>query len=242
MAQTVVPWIPLWAYEAWVSRGVDWLVMSEDLPTRRQPRHGRRRRPHPAALPAEQPAGAPAARRGTKRILRRLGFWLVVTHSHGTQEHDAPVRHAVLRHRSARVGARSVLPHPRHRESLRRGRVVLPLVGGRESRPDHRRAGARVADHIKETETYESAVVQPRRHHGVELQPGGAVLLGCLRLPARRRRRHAARPRPRRSSASTAAPPAARSAGFACPAARCSRSSHSSRSCRQDRSPGTASG
>ena len=32
MAQTVVPWIPLWAYQAWVSRGVDWLVMSEDLP------------------------------------------------------------------------------------------------------------------------------------------------------------------------------------------------------------------
>ena len=32
MAQTVVPWIPLWAYDAWVSRGVDWLVMSEDLP------------------------------------------------------------------------------------------------------------------------------------------------------------------------------------------------------------------
>ena len=34
MAQTVVPWIPLWAYEAWVSRGVDWLAMSEDLPAR----------------------------------------------------------------------------------------------------------------------------------------------------------------------------------------------------------------
>src|SRR4029077_2554643 len=33
MAQTVAPWIPLWAYEAWVSRGVDWLVMSEDLPS-----------------------------------------------------------------------------------------------------------------------------------------------------------------------------------------------------------------
>ena len=32
MAQTVAPWIPLWAYEAWVARGVDWLVMSEDLP------------------------------------------------------------------------------------------------------------------------------------------------------------------------------------------------------------------
>src|SRR5262245_13051495 len=34
MAQTVVPWIPLWAYEAWVSRGVDWLAISEDLPRR----------------------------------------------------------------------------------------------------------------------------------------------------------------------------------------------------------------
>ncbi len=42
MAQTVVPWIPLWAYEAWVSRGVDWLVMSEDLPATHEPRHGRR--------------------------------------------------------------------------------------------------------------------------------------------------------------------------------------------------------
>src|SRR6185312_8467620 len=25
-------WIPLWAYNAWVNRGVDWLAMSEDLP------------------------------------------------------------------------------------------------------------------------------------------------------------------------------------------------------------------
>src|SRR6185436_10424917 len=32
MAQTVAPLIPLWAYEAWVARGVDWLAMSEDLP------------------------------------------------------------------------------------------------------------------------------------------------------------------------------------------------------------------
>ena len=32
MAQTVVPSVPLWAYEAWVARGVDWLAMSEDLP------------------------------------------------------------------------------------------------------------------------------------------------------------------------------------------------------------------
>jgi choline dehydrogenase-like flavoprotein len=32
MAQTVVPQVPLRAYDAWVKRGVDWLVMSEDLP------------------------------------------------------------------------------------------------------------------------------------------------------------------------------------------------------------------
>ena len=32
VAQTVVPQIPLWAYNAWVARGVDWLAMSEDLP------------------------------------------------------------------------------------------------------------------------------------------------------------------------------------------------------------------
>ena len=33
----------VWAYEAWVSRGVDWLAMSEDLPTRRQSRDAGRR-------------------------------------------------------------------------------------------------------------------------------------------------------------------------------------------------------
>ena len=32
MAQTAYPWIPLWPYEQWVARGVDWLAMSEDLP------------------------------------------------------------------------------------------------------------------------------------------------------------------------------------------------------------------
>ncbi|MEJ7666392.1 MAG: hypothetical protein WKG07_46205 [Hymenobacter sp.] len=32
MAQTVVPSAPLWVYEVWTARGVDWLAMSEDLP------------------------------------------------------------------------------------------------------------------------------------------------------------------------------------------------------------------
>ncbi len=82
MAQIVVPWIPLWAYEAWVSRGVDWLAMSEDLP-REENRvmveaDGRIRvqyRPNNLAAHATLVTEA-------KRMLRRLGFWIVVTHSH----------------------------------------------------------------------------------------------------------------------------------------------------------------
>jgi choline dehydrogenase-like flavoprotein len=83
MAQTVVPWIPLWAYEAWVSRGVDWLVMSEDLPATSNrvtiAADGRIRLHYtPNNLTAHKRLVGE-----TKRILRRLGYWLVVTHSHG---------------------------------------------------------------------------------------------------------------------------------------------------------------
>jgi choline dehydrogenase-like flavoprotein len=85
MAQTVVPWIPLWAYEAWVSRGVDWLAMSEDLPrvdnritVDRAGRIQLRYRPNNLAAHKRLVAE-------TKRILKRLGFWTVVTHSHGSQ-------------------------------------------------------------------------------------------------------------------------------------------------------------
>src|SRR5262245_27260125 len=41
----------------------------------------------------------------------------------------------------------------------------------------------------------ESTLVQPRRHHSFRLQQSGSILLGRLRLPARRRRRYAARSR-----------------------------------------------
>jgi choline dehydrogenase-like flavoprotein len=82
MAQTVAPWIPLWAYDAWVARGVDWLVMSEDLPrddNRVDMDAGGRIRLHyrPNNLRAHHQLV-----RETKRILRRLGFWVVVAHSH----------------------------------------------------------------------------------------------------------------------------------------------------------------
>jgi choline dehydrogenase-like flavoprotein len=82
MAQTVAPWIPLWAYEAWVARGVDWLAISEDLP-RNDNRvtvdgGGRIRVDY-------TPNNLSSHRRlviEMKRILRRLGFWVVVAHSH----------------------------------------------------------------------------------------------------------------------------------------------------------------
>jgi choline dehydrogenase-like flavoprotein len=84
MAQTVVPWVPLWAYEAWVSRGVDWLVMSEDLPSVENrvlvERDGRIRLEY-------RPNNLVPHRRlvkKTRRILHRLGFWKVMTHSHGS--------------------------------------------------------------------------------------------------------------------------------------------------------------
>ena len=85
MAQAVVPWIPLWAYDAWVARGVDWLVMSEDLP-RDDNRvtvdaNGRIRLHY-------QPNNVTAHRRLVKewtRVLHRLGFWKVMTYSHATR-------------------------------------------------------------------------------------------------------------------------------------------------------------
>jgi choline dehydrogenase-like flavoprotein len=85
MAQTVYPRVPLAAYEWWVSRGVDWLVMSEDLP----------QLDNRVTLDADgrihlhyRPNNFKSHRilvARTKRILRRLGFWAVVKHSHGSR-------------------------------------------------------------------------------------------------------------------------------------------------------------
>ncbi len=81
MAQTVVPWMPLWAYNLWVARGVDWLAMSEDLP----------RPDNRVTIDADgqirlhyRPNNMTAHQRlvrETKRILRRLGYWIVMTHT-----------------------------------------------------------------------------------------------------------------------------------------------------------------
>jgi choline dehydrogenase-like flavoprotein len=78
----VVPWVPLWAYDAWVARGVDWLAMSEDLPNddNRVVVDGAGRihldyRPNNVRAHEELVAE-------TTRVLKRLGFWIVMTHSH----------------------------------------------------------------------------------------------------------------------------------------------------------------
>ena len=85
MAQTVVPQVPLSLYDWWVERGVDWLAMSEDLPDAgnrvtldSQGRIQLRYRPN--NLKAHRMLVKEA-----RRILYRLGFWVVMTHSHGAK-------------------------------------------------------------------------------------------------------------------------------------------------------------
>jgi choline dehydrogenase-like flavoprotein len=85
MAQTVAPWIPLWAYDAWVARGVDWLAMSEDLPNpaNRVVVDGEGRI-QLVYRPNNVRAHEQLVRRFTK-VLRQLGFWKVMTYSHRTR-------------------------------------------------------------------------------------------------------------------------------------------------------------
>jgi choline dehydrogenase-like flavoprotein len=85
MAQSVVPQVPLWAYDAWVARGVDWLAMTEDLPKVENrvtvEADGRIRLTYsPNNVRAHDELV-----REAKRILRKLGFWLTISHSHKTK-------------------------------------------------------------------------------------------------------------------------------------------------------------
>jgi len=85
MCKKVVGWIPMRVFEASVARGVDWLVMSEDLPSERNrvtvTGDGRiQLRYTPNNVRAHKQLVTE-----TKRIMRRLGFWLTVTFSHGNK-------------------------------------------------------------------------------------------------------------------------------------------------------------
>jgi len=82
MAQTVVPWIPLWAYDAWVARGVDWLAISEDLP---RDENRITLTPDGRIQLQYRPNNVSSHERlvaEMRRILRRLGFWVTIAHSH----------------------------------------------------------------------------------------------------------------------------------------------------------------
>ena len=77
-----VTWIPERAYDAWVARGVDWLAMSEDLPREDNrvvlTEDGRIRLDY---APNNVTAHEQLVREAT-RMLKRLGFWKVMTASH----------------------------------------------------------------------------------------------------------------------------------------------------------------
>jgi len=85
MARTVATWMPLWAYNAWVARGSDWLAMSEDLP-RADNRvtletDGRIRLTYrPNNIRAHDQLVEE-----TTKMLNRLGFSVVMPPSHQTQ-------------------------------------------------------------------------------------------------------------------------------------------------------------
>ena len=83
--QYVEPWIPHWMLRLWLQRGVDWLAMTEDLP-----REDNRvtLEPDGRIRLAYQPTNVTAHRRlvqTMRRILRRLGYPVVIARSLGTQ-------------------------------------------------------------------------------------------------------------------------------------------------------------
>ncbi len=81
----IIPGIPLAAYAAWVARGVDWLAMSEDLPDA----ENRVTVAADGRLQLQYRANNVRAHHQlvseAKRLLKRLGFWVVMSHSHQTR-------------------------------------------------------------------------------------------------------------------------------------------------------------
>jgi choline dehydrogenase-like flavoprotein len=82
VGDTMIPGIPLAAYDAWVARGVDWLAMSEDLPS---PDNRVTLTPDGRIRLAYAPNNVFAHQQlvdEMTRVLKRLGFWKVMAHSH----------------------------------------------------------------------------------------------------------------------------------------------------------------
>jgi choline dehydrogenase-like flavoprotein len=190
MAQTVVPWVPLWAYDAWVARGVDWLVMSEDLPVPENritlTRDGKIQLHYtPNNLKAHRQLV-----KETKRILRRLGFPIIMKHSHGTRNTTHQCGTLVF----GTNPNESVLDTFCRTHDVENLFVVdasfFPSSAAVNPGLTIIAQALRVADHIKQKELglSEGEIVQSHGHHGVGLQPGREVLLGSVRLSAGRRR------------------------------------------------------
>ena len=243
MAQTVVPQVPLSWYDWWVARGVDWLAMSEDLPDA----------DNRVTLDSKgriqllyRPNNLKAHRmlvKETRRILYKLGFWIVMTHSHGAKNTTHQCGTVVF----GDDPRESVLDPYCRAHDVENLFVVdasfFPSSAAVNPGADDRGAGAaRRRSHSRRPGSHESSIVQPCRHHGLGFQQSREVLLGDVRLSAGRRRRHAARSRADLFRRRRTTRRRARSAGFACRAAACSRFSSFSRSSRPGRCPGTASG
>jgi choline dehydrogenase-like flavoprotein len=85
VGDTIIPGIPLAAYDAWVARGVDWLAMSEDLPS---PDNRVTLAPDGRVRLTYRPNNVLAHERLVRemtRVLKRLGYWKVMAHSHRTR-------------------------------------------------------------------------------------------------------------------------------------------------------------
>ena len=82
MAQTVAPWVPLWFYNYWVARGLDWLAMTEDLPRLdNRMRVDAAGRIHVHYRPTNLIAHERLVRE-VRKMLRGLGLRIQYVHSH----------------------------------------------------------------------------------------------------------------------------------------------------------------
>jgi choline dehydrogenase-like flavoprotein len=171
MAQTVVPWIPLWAYQSWVSRGVDWLVMSEDLP---DPKNRVTIDPDSAIRLHYRPNNLRAHRRLVKEmasVLRRLGFWAVVKHSHGARNTTHQCGTVVF----GRDPRTSVLDPYCRTHDVRNLFVVdasfFPSSAAVNPALTIAAQAIRVADHIAETELADRVGRLSRAHGATRVDP-----------------------------------------------------------------------
>ncbi len=85
MVYTVAPVLPVSLCDAWVARGVDWLAMSEDLPS---PKNRVMVDAQGRIVLKYQPNNVRAHRqlvKETKRVMRQLGFWVTMTYNHGNR-------------------------------------------------------------------------------------------------------------------------------------------------------------